>query len=111
MDLSGFFALDAGGFLALGAPSDGFFRAAEQREEPSEKNHQRGTISFSISQSALWWTHLSLPVMVCQTQNCCWSRWRTSDRRHHRRRCRTLIRLQDKHGRALNLLDVLLRFL
>lgn len=112
MDLSGFFALAAGGFLALGAPSPrrGFFTAAEQKEEPSERNHQRGTISFSSSWSALWWTHLSLPVMVSQTRSC-WSRCRTSDRRRHRRRCRTLIRLQDKDGRALNLPAFLLRFL
>lgn len=35
--------------------------------------------------------------MVCQRRSC-WSRWRTSDRRRRRRRCRTLIRLQDKDG-------------
>lgn len=63
-------------------------------QEPSVRSHQSGTTT--VSHSALWWTHLSLLVMVCQRRSC-WSRWRISEQ-HRRRRCRTLFRLQDKGG-------------
>lgn len=98
-------------FLCFGCRRLPGFRSSISQERLLHScRAERGTISFSSSWSALWWTHLSLPVMVSQTRSC-WSRCRTSDRRRHRRRCRTLIRLQDKDGRALNLPAFLLRFL
>lgn len=48
MDLSGFFALGAAGFLGFAAPSDGFFAAADEREGGSQGRGPRGRAHVTL---------------------------------------------------------------
>lgn len=99
MDLSGFFAFGAGGFLGLAAASDGFLAAADHRFKKNKKkqrhtplNARSGHLQCPPVDAA--GHHLSLPATACRRRSC-WSRWRSLGRR--RRRCQTWTRLRDKH--------------
>lgn len=109
MDLSGFFAFGAGGFLGLGTGSDSFLAATENKFKTPSLMHimkhlchketplhtlLRCTADGHSGLLSAARADLSLLVKLCRMRSC-WSTWRTPGCRHCR--CQTWLHLQEKH--------------